>query len=156
MFKRIIAFLFIEYLLVTGVRLETVDSFAQEGRNYAELTAHQKLARDIFKELIEINTTEKLGSTKASEAMAKRLKNAGFSDSDINIVGPHLQNMNLVARYRGNGKLRPILFFGHLDVVEALRKDWSMDPFTFIEKDGYFYGRGSSDMKCEDAEIIAN
>jgi acetylornithine deacetylase/succinyl-diaminopimelate desuccinylase-like protein len=64
--------------------------------------------------------------------------------------------MNLVVRYHGKGAVRPLLFIGHLDVVEALRQDWSFDPFTFLEKDGYFYGRGTSDMKCEDADIVAN
>jgi acetylornithine deacetylase/succinyl-diaminopimelate desuccinylase-like protein len=64
--------------------------------------------------------------------------------------------MNLVVRYRGKGTLPPVLFIGHLDVVEALPQDWSMDPFRFIEQDGFFYGRGTLDMKCEDADLVAN
>ncbi|MGE5496937.1 MAG: M20/M25/M40 family metallo-hydrolase, partial [Syntrophothermus sp.] len=120
------------------------------------LSPAQKLARDIFKELIEINTSTKVGATKASNAMADRLRKAGFPEEDIHIAGPEPEHMNLVARYHGSGKLKPVLFFGHLDVVEALRSDWSMDPFTFIEKDGSFYGRGTTDMKCEAAEIITN
>ena len=120
------------------------------------LTGQHQLARDIFRELIEINTTLTVGSTKAAEAMAARLKAAGFQDSDMFLGGPRPQNKNLVVRYRGRGNLRPILFFGHLDVVEALRSDWSVDQFTFLEKDGFFYGRGTSDMKCEDADIVAN
>jgi acetylornithine deacetylase/succinyl-diaminopimelate desuccinylase-like protein len=129
---------------------------AQSTEGTPALTTHQKLARSIFRELIEIKTTMNIGSTKAAEAMASRLKAAGFSDNDIQMVGPRPQNMNLVVRYKGKSTLRPILFFGHLDVVEALRQDWSTDPFTFLEKDGYFYGRGTSDMKSEDADIVAN
>ncbi len=126
------------------------------GRDTVALTAHQRLARDIFRELIEINTTLTVGSTKAAEAMAARLRMAGFPEGDISVVGPGSKHMNLVVRYRGKSKFRPILFIGHLDVVEALRQDWSFDPFTFLEKDGYFYGRGTLDMKCEDADLIAN
>ena len=124
--------------------------------NAQNLTPHQQLARDLFKELIEINTTEKVGCTKAAEAMAARLKGAGFPAEDVVLVGPAPQHMNLVVRYRGSGKNKPILFIGHLDVVEALKQDWSFDPFTFLEKDGFFYGRGTTDMKNEDADLVAN
>ena len=117
---------------------------------------HHDLARDIFRQLIEINTSLTKGSTPAAEAMAARLRDAGFPAADLQLVGPAPPHMNLVVRYRGTGKLRPLLFICHLDVVEALRKDWSMDPFTFIEKDGYFYGRGTTDIKCEDADLVAN
>ena len=117
---------------------------------------YSKLAKDIFKELIEINTTSTYGSTKAAEAMAARLKSAGFSGSDIQVIGQDDQNKNLVFRYHGTGKLKPILFICHLDVVQALRSDWSVDPFTFTEKDGYFYGRGTTDIKNDDASLIAN
>ena len=117
---------------------------------------YKNLARDIFKELIEINTTSGYGSTKAAEAMAARLISAGFQNSDIRVIGPDQQHKNLVFRYRGTGKQKPILFICHLDVVEALRADWSVDPFTFIEKDGFFYGRGTTDIKNDDASLIAN
>ncbi len=120
------------------------------------LSSYQQLARDIFREVIEINTTMNAGSTKAAEAMAVRLRAGGFAESDMTLVGPRTQNMNLVVRYRGKGIHRPIVLIAHLDVVEALRQDWSFDPFTFLEKDGFFYGRGTSDMKCEVAEIVAN
>ena len=119
-------------------------------------TDYQKLARQIFKELIETNTTSGYGSSKAAEAMAVRLKTAGFSDSDIQVIGPDQQHKNLVFRFRGEGKLKPVLFICHLDVVEALPKDWSVDPFTFLEKDGYFYGRGTTDVKNDDAGLITN
>ncbi len=120
------------------------------------LSEHQTLARDIFRELIEINTTVNTGSTKAAEAMAARLKNAGFTDNDINIAGPSPRHMNMVARLKGKGTLPPLLFIGHLDVVEALPQDWSFEPFKFREIDGYFYGRGTTDMKNEDADLIVN
>lgn len=149
--------LFLHLCLAAALLILAAQSvLAQPGRGTDAVSLHQKLARDIFKELIEINTTMNIGSTKAAEAMASRLKAAGFPETDIQLVGPRPQNMNLVVRYHGTGTLRPILFIGHLDVVEALRQDWSFDPFTFLEKDGYFYGRGTSDMKCEDADIIAN
>jgi acetylornithine deacetylase/succinyl-diaminopimelate desuccinylase-like protein len=131
-------------------------AFAQTGGTAKSLAVHHRLARDIFRELVDINTTLTAGSTRAAEAMAARLRTAGFSESDIHVVGPQPQHMNLVVRYRGTGIRRPILFIAHLDVVEALRQDWSFDPFTFLEKDGYFYGRGTLDIKCEVADLIAN
>jgi acetylornithine deacetylase/succinyl-diaminopimelate desuccinylase-like protein len=117
----------------------------------------RQLARDIFKELIEINTTDSVGNvTAAAEAMARRLREAGFSENDLHVAGPNDRKKNLVVRFRGSGKRKPILFIGHLDVVEALREDWTTDPFEFIEKDGYFYGRGTEDMKEGDAILVTN
>jgi len=116
-----------------------------------------QLARDIFKQLIEINTTDSVGNvTTAAEAMAQRLRSAGFSENDLHVAGPNDRKKNLVVRLRGTEKRKPILFIGHLDVVEALRSDWSMDPFEFIEKDGFFYGRGTEDMKEGDAILVTN
>jgi acetylornithine deacetylase/succinyl-diaminopimelate desuccinylase-like protein len=112
-------------------------------------------ARAILKELIEINTTDSVGNvTTAAEAMAKRLLAAGFPPQDIRIAGPVDRKKNLVARYHGTGQKKPILFIGHLDVVEARREDWTTDPFQFIEQDGYFYGRGTQDMKEGDALLV--
>jgi acetylornithine deacetylase/succinyl-diaminopimelate desuccinylase-like protein len=119
-------------------------------------TQNQKLARDIFRQLIEINTTSGYGSTKAAEAMSDRLISAGFPKGDIDVIGPDQKHKNLVLRYHGSGKQKPLLFICHLDVVEALPADWSVDPFTFLEKDGFFYGRGTTDIKNEDASLIAN
>jgi acetylornithine deacetylase/succinyl-diaminopimelate desuccinylase-like protein len=113
-------------------------------------------ARAILQQLIEINTTASVGNvSKAAEAMAKRLLDAGFPESDVLVAGPNQRKHNLVVRYRGTGQRAPILFIGHLDVVEARREDWSMDPFRFIESDGFFYGRGTRDMKSGDALLIA-
>ncbi len=119
----------------------------------------RKLARDIFQQLIEINTTDSVGSTTvAADAMAKRLLDAGFSANDVKVLGPNARKGNMVARYRGTGSggLKPILIIAHLDVVEARREDWTTDPFQFVEKDGYFYGRGTQDMKVSDAILVTD
>jgi acetylornithine deacetylase/succinyl-diaminopimelate desuccinylase-like protein len=114
----------------------------------AERQDPHQLARDLFKQLVEIKTTESgLGSTPAAEAMAQRLRDGGFAAEDVHVVGPGGRKQNLVARLKGTGRKRPVLLIGHLDVVEALREDWTVDPFVFLEKDGYFYGRGTQDMK---------
>jgi acetylornithine deacetylase/succinyl-diaminopimelate desuccinylase-like protein len=122
----------------------------------AERQDPHQLARDLFKQLVEIKTTESgLGSTPAAEAMAQRLRDGGFAAEDVQVVGPGGRKQNLVARLRGTGRKRPVLLIGHLDVVEALREDWTVDPFVFLEKDGYFYGRGTQDMKDGDAIMMA-
>jgi acetylornithine deacetylase/succinyl-diaminopimelate desuccinylase-like protein len=118
--------------------------------------ATNKLARDIYKQLIEINTTDSVGSTTvAAEAMAQRFRDAGYPAGDVQVLGPNPRKGNLVARLRGTGARKPMLLICHLDVVEARREDWSMDPFQFVEKDGYFYGRGSGDIKDGDAILMA-
>jgi acetylornithine deacetylase/succinyl-diaminopimelate desuccinylase-like protein len=119
--------------------------------------ATRRLARDIFQQLIEINTTDSVGNTTiAAQAMAKRLSDAGFADSDVKVAGPNDRKGNIVVRLHGvaGTGLKPILIIGHLDVVEARRTDWTTDPFQFVEKDGYFYGRGTQDMKVNDAILI--
>jgi len=113
----------------------------------AALPPHQALARDIYRELIELNTTGKNGATAAAVAMQARLKAAGFTDAELIVAGPTPAAQNLVIRLRGRGEQKPVLFLGHLDVVEALPADWTTDPFKLVEKDGYFYGRGTIDMK---------
>ncbi|MFY9645445.1 MAG: M20/M25/M40 family metallo-hydrolase, partial [Terriglobales bacterium] len=118
--------------------------------------ATRRLAVDLFKQLIEINTTDSVGNvTTAAEAMARRFRDAGFPESDIHVMGPNDRKKNVVVRLHGAGKHKPVLLIGHLDVVEARREDWTTDPFQFIEKDGYYYGRGSSDMKDGDAIMSA-
>jgi acetylornithine deacetylase/succinyl-diaminopimelate desuccinylase-like protein len=116
----------------------------------------KQMVFDIYKELIEINTTDSSGNnTTAAEAMAARLKSAGFPAADIHLLGPNPRKGNLVARLHGTGKEKPLLLLAHLDVVEARREDWSMDPFVLTEKDGYYYGRGTSDDKAMAAIWIA-
>ena len=118
--------------------------------------AYDELAHDIFAELIATDTTHAKGSAKAAEALIKRFKAAGFADEDLYIGGPRADKMNVVARLKGRGRGKPVLFNAHLDVVEAVRDTWSVDPFVLTEKDGYFYGRGTIDVKNEVAILSAN
>ena len=123
----------------------------------ATLAPHQQLMREIYQELVEINTTNSVGdNTRAAEAMAKRLLAAGFPSTDVQVLTPVPRKGNLVARLRGSGARRPLLLLAHLDVVEANREDWSFDPFKLLEQDGYFYGRGTSDDKAMAASFVAN
>jgi acetylornithine deacetylase/succinyl-diaminopimelate desuccinylase-like protein len=124
----------------------------------AQTSPNHQLARDILKELIEINTTDTPAGnvTTAAEAMAKRLRDAGFPEQDVKVLGSTPTKGNLVARIHGRGQGKPILFLAHLDVVQALPKDWSMDPFKFNEVDGFFYGRGTIDIKDGDAMLVTN
>ncbi len=124
----------------------------------AQSAPHEQRAREIYKQLVEINTTDTpAGSvTKAAEAMAARLKAAGFADEDIHVLGPAPTKFNLVARYRGTGAKRPMLLLAHLDVVDAKPEDWSFDPFVFREEGGWFYGRGTSDDKAMASQFVAN
>jgi acetylornithine deacetylase/succinyl-diaminopimelate desuccinylase-like protein len=125
---------------------------------FAQSRPNDGRARDIYRELVEINTTDTPAGnvTAAAEAMAARLRAAGFPDTDIQVLGPAPRKHNLVARYHGTGARRPLLLLAHLDVVEARREDWSFDPFTLLEKDGWFYGRGTSDDKSMAAQFVAN
>ena len=117
----------------------------------------KQLAREIYKELVEIKSGYTTGSTTpVAEAVARRLRAAGFPDSDIFVGGAIPTKANLVVRYHGTGQKKPILLLAHTDVVEAKREDWSMDPFQFVEKDGYFYGRGTGDDKAQASVWIAN
>ena len=124
-------------------------------------TPQERLAREIYEELVEINTADSSGSvTRAARAMAKRFTDAGFPAADVQVLIPEADTTkgNLVVRYRGGStaKGRPLLLLAHLDVVAALRADWSRDPFTLVEENGSFYGRGSSDDKAMSAMFVAN
>jgi acetylornithine deacetylase/succinyl-diaminopimelate desuccinylase-like protein len=119
--------------------------------------AGHQLAREIFQQLIEINTTDSVGNvTTAAKAMQQRLLDAAFPKEDLFLSGPNERKENLVVRYHGNGAKKPILFICHLDVVEAPRQEWQTDPFKFVEKDGFYYGRGTQDMKNNDAILVAS
>jgi acetylornithine deacetylase/succinyl-diaminopimelate desuccinylase-like protein len=135
-------------------------AFAVAAPARAQLTrpaAEQALARAIYKEFIEIPSGFTTGATTpVAQAAAARLRAAGFADADIHVDGPTAKKANLVARYHGTGARKPLLLLAHTDVVEAKREDWSMDPFQLIEKDGYFYGRGTGDDKAQAAVWIAN
>ena len=113
--------------------------------------------RSIYKELVEINTTESAGDTLiAANAMAKRLLDAGFPAADVQVISTAPRKGNLVARLRGTGAKKPMLLTAHLDVVEAKREDWDFDPFVLQETDGYFRARGSIDDKAEASIFLSN
>ncbi|WP_454717845.1 M20/M25/M40 family metallo-hydrolase [Caulobacter segnis] len=111
--------------------------------------------RDLYKELVEINTTLSVGScTAAAEAMGARLKTAGFPEADVKVViaDGHPKEGSLVAILHGTDtKSKPMLLLAHIDVVEANRADWTRDPFKLVEENGYFFGRGTSDDKAQAA-----
>ncbi len=112
-------------------------------------------ARAIFAELIGINTTDSIGdNTRAARAVARRMLDAGYPAEDVQVVEPAPRKGNVVVRLRGSGAGKPILFLAHLDVVEARRADWSMDPFVLTEKNGYFYGRGTQDCKGDVSLLV--
>ena len=126
------------------------------------LSAHQQLARDVYEQLVEINTADSVGSTTtAAEAMAARFRAAGFPAGDVQVLVPanRPDKGNLVVRYRGRGGARapkPMLLLAHIDVVAANRSEWPRDPFTLHEENGYFLGRGTSDDKAMAAMFVAN
>ena len=116
--------------------------------------------REIYKELVETNTTLSAGDcTLAAQRMAARLKSAGYPDADIRIFVPdgHPKEGGLIAVLHGSDpNAKAILMLAHVDVVEAKREDWTRDPFTLIEEGGYFYGRGTADMKDQAAIWVDN
>src|ERR1700722_10450171 len=118
--------------------------------------AEQRLAREIYREMIEVKSGFTTGATTPiAESVAARFKAASYPASDIFVGGAIPAKANVVVRYRGTGGRKPILLLAHIDVVEARREDWSVDPFTFLEKDGFFYGRGTADDKAQAAVWVA-
>ena len=144
-------------ITVAAVLVSPVSGPGPAAQPATTLAPHQQLMREIYQELVEINTTNSVGdNTRAAEAMAKRLIAAGFPAADVQVLTPVPRKGNLVARLRGSGARRPLLLLAHLDVVEANREDWSVDPFKLLERDGYFYGRGTTDDKAMAAAFVAN
>ena len=144
---------------IVAIAFAALTAQAQAPR--AAVTPHERLAREIYEELVEINTVRGVGSTtRAARAMAKRFIDAGFPSEDVRVLIPQKDTSkgNLVVRYRGTGagKRKPVLLLAHLDVVEALKADWPRDPFTLVEEDGFFHGRGSSDDKAMASIFVAN
>ena len=149
---------FIRFAFVVSIVLAPIAHAQQPAaRTAMPPEPDRQLARAIYKEMIEIKSGFTTGSTTpVAQAAARRLKAAGFPERDIFVGGASPNKANLVVRYRGTGRQRPILLLAHTDVVEAKREDWSMDPFVLNEKDGYFYGRGTGDDKAQAALWIAN
>jgi acetylornithine deacetylase/succinyl-diaminopimelate desuccinylase-like protein len=146
-------------IAATAIAAATVALSSPAWSQQGPLNANQQLAHDVYKQLIEINTADTVGSvTKAVDAMAARFRAAGFPEADIHIMTPagHPTKANLIVRYRGTTSEKPILLLAHLDVVAALRSDWTIEPFVLTEKDGYYYGRGTSDDKAMAAIFVAN
>jgi acetylornithine deacetylase/succinyl-diaminopimelate desuccinylase-like protein len=147
-------------LIVAGVATLVVPAMlAAQAQQGTALSPNQQLAHDIYKQLVEINTVDSVGSTTvAANAMAKRFLDAGFPASDIFQGGAKPEKGNLVVRYHGSGARKPLMLLAHLDVVQALKTDWSadLDPFVFTERDGYYYGRGSGDDKAMASIFVAN
>ncbi len=145
----------------TGTAAETEQqetAGSSESLPASDLLPHQQMAKKLLRELIEIDTTHSTGNTtNAANVMAAHLIAAGFPEEDVSVLGPFENKGNLVVRYRGRDVGRkPLLLLAHIDVVEANPDDWTLDPFTFIEQDGYYYGRGTTDDKDEAAIHIAN
>ena len=115
---------------------------------HADPAADRALARDVYEQLVELDTSGELGTVQAVAALAQRLRAAGIAPGDLHDVGPSASKRNLVARIHGAGAKQPLLLLAHLDVVVALRSDWSVAPFSLLERDGYFYGRGTADDKA--------
>ena len=139
--------------LLSALPTEPVVASAQGAAD----TTGTGLAREILEQLVAIRTTAGTGNTvKAAEAMAARLRDAGLPDSDIHVLGPEPGLGNLVARLRGRAAAPPILMMAHLDVVDAVAEAWSVDPFTVTERDGWLYGRGTTDNKAGDAILVTN
>jgi acetylornithine deacetylase/succinyl-diaminopimelate desuccinylase-like protein len=119
---------------------------------------NQKLAHDIFQAIVEVNSVHDVGTRGVADILVRYFKAAGFTDDQMHVLAEekYPNQVNVVVRLAGKGNGRPILWNGHIDVVDAKPEDWSLPPFHFTEKDGYFYGRGTSDMKDEDAAVAAS
>ncbi|HEU4401848.1 MAG TPA: M20/M25/M40 family metallo-hydrolase [Candidatus Polarisedimenticolia bacterium] len=118
----------------------------------------ETLGRAILSELISIDSTHEHGSTAAAQAVAARALAAGFPPGDVAVLAPadHPEKGNVVLRLRGRAHDRPVLYIAHLDVVQARREDWTFDPFRLTEKEGWLYGRGTIDMKGQDAAVLTS
>ncbi len=119
---------------------------------------NQKIAHDIFRDLVEIRSVHPIGTKGTADVIVKYLKANGFTDSEIHVAPEtkYPNQVNVVVRIKGKGKGKPVMWICHMDVVDARAEDWTLPPYKFTEKDGYFYGRGTSDMKDEDAAVAAS
>ena len=140
---------------LSTILLGTVAAAALTPAASAQERPDQKAFFEIYKELVETNTTLSVGScTQAAAQIGARLKAAGYADTDITYfaVPDHPKEGGLVAVLKGsNARIKPMLLLAHLDVVEAKREDWTRDPFKLVEEGGYYYARGSTDDKGQAA-----
>jgi acetylornithine deacetylase/succinyl-diaminopimelate desuccinylase-like protein len=143
-------------LVILGLCVAAVTTVRASATPPLPPPADQQLARDMLQGLVEINTTHAHGSTEAAKAIQGWLLSAGFPAGDVTFMAPPDQPTkgNVVVRYHGKQSKDPVLFLGHLDVVEAKPEDWSVDPFKLTQQDGWFYGRGTFDMKDGDAALV--
>lgn len=143
---------------LTALALATTAHAADPKPSPLPPAADQQLAHDILAQLVAINTVHDHGTLPAAQAIQARLKAAGFPDSDVTLltIPEHPTQAQLIVRLRAKApKAKPVLWIAHLDVVEARPEDWTVPPFVMTEKDGWWYGRGTQDMKSEDAAILA-
>lgn len=141
---------------IVGWAIAFVVLSTSNGARAAESAAERTLFHAIYKELVETNTTHSVGdNTLAAQRMAKRLRDAGFTESEVQVVEPFPKKGNLILRFKGDGTRRPLLLLAHLDVVEAKREEWNTDPFTLVETDGYFTARGAADDKAMAAAFVS-
>ena len=119
--------------------------------------SYRELAGEVLAEIVAVDTSvEGVGTTRAAELIMARLRSAGYAEADMQLVGPDPPRRNLIVTLRGSGQRRPLLLIAHLDVVPAHRQDWSFDPFSLTEQDGWFYGRGTRDNKAGVATLVTN
>lgn len=143
----------VPHLALAAVLIPWIAAPAQSDRESSRVEARAVLA-----ELIGLNTGPSgQQMSQATAAMAQRLRGAGYAAADVQLAGPDSLHQNLIATLRGRDpSAKPIVLMAHVDVVEALAKDWSIDPFSLHEKDGYFYGRGTTDNKGGAALLVSN
>ena len=140
-----------------GILLLGFLSFATVAQSAQADAESNQQARDVYEDLVNFPSSQNRGGTREiAEYVGKTMLAGGFPAEDVHVLGPREDILGVVVRYRGRGEGRPVMMMAHLDVVEALREDWNMDPYTFVEKDGYFYGRGTSDNKAGAAVLIAD
>ena len=144
----------VTYLVLASA---TIGASASAAPASATPDAHESLAREILREMIDTRSTHDVGSTELARKVQARLLAAGFAPADAQLLIPadHPRAGNVVARLHGSGKGKPVLYLCHLDVVAANPEDWTRDPFHLSEDDGWLYGRGTIDMKGQDAAVLA-
>jgi acetylornithine deacetylase/succinyl-diaminopimelate desuccinylase-like protein len=142
--------------LVVTATVTWVTLGMSSGTYATDPASERALFHAIYKELVETNTSHSAGDTTlAAQRMEKRLRDAGFTDTEVQVLEPFPKKGNLVLRFTGDGTRRPLLLLAHLDVVEAKREEWTTDPFTLIETGGYFTARGAADDKAMAAAFVS-